>query len=340
MKKLIIIMMFSLLVFYSINSETITLEEVLSPDSIFVNGDRIYISEGATIHIYSKGDKKYLGKFGKKGEGPGEINSSRWGGLSFSINVVNNDLFIHNRSKVMFFDKEGKFIREKKLAVGFVNGLIPVGNNFVARSFKIGENRSRTQSLTIFDKNFKKIKEISGKSNIELTRGSFVKIYSDANIFSIQAHKGIIYLNSSKNFVIERYSDTGKSMTPISLNYKLMNVSGSKKNEIKSYFKTDSRFSGFWERIKDMFEVADQYPAIKKLFITGNRIYVQTYKRTDSGDEFFILDLIGKVLNKKFLPITAKNILEDSPYFIENKTFYSLKENEDEEEWELTTVDI
>lgn len=240
----------------------------------------------------------------------------------------------------MFFDKEGKFLREKKLAAGFIRGLIPVGDNFVARSFKIGENRSRTQSLTIFDKNFKKTSEVSGRSDIEFTRGSFVKIYSDANIYNIAAHKGIIYLNTSRDFIIEKYSANGKKLTPIKLEYKLMSVSGSKKDEIKNYFKTDSRFSGFWERIKDMFEVSDQYPAIKKLFITGNRIYAHTYKRTDSGDELYILDLNGKVLNKKFIPVAAKNLLEDYPYFIENRTCYSLNENEDEEEWELTATNI
>ena len=340
MKKLVFIIFISVFIFSSISSETITLEEILSPDSIFVSNNRIYITEGATIHMYSKNDIKYLGKFGKKGEGPGEINSSRRGGLAFNLNTVNDNLFIHNRSKVMFFDKEGKFLSEKKLTGGFIRGLIPVGDNFVARSFKIGENRSRTQSLTIFDKNFKKIKEVSGRSNIEFTRGSFVKIYSDANIFNILAYRGIVYLNSSREFIIEKYSDNGKSMAPIKLDYNLMSVSGSKKDAIKTYFKTDSRFSGFWERIKDMFEVADKYPAIKKLFITGNRIYAQTYKRTDSGDEFYILDLTGKVLNKKFIQITAKNILEDYPYFIENGTCYSLNENEDEEEWEITRTNM
>ncbi|MEN8221626.1 MAG: hypothetical protein ABFR36_00095 [Acidobacteriota bacterium] len=340
MKRSVLIIIVSVLVFASLNSETITLEEVLSPDSIFVSSDRIYITEGATIHIYSKSDKKYLGKFGKKGEGPGEINASRRGGLSFGLNIVKNNLFIHNRSKVMFFDKAGKFLKEKKLTGGFIRGLIPVGDNFVARSFKIGENRSRTQSLTIYDKNFKKISEVAGRSNVEFTRGSFVKIYFDANIFNIRAHKGIIYLNSSRDFVIERYSDKGKNITPIKLDYKLMNVSGARKDRIKSYFKNDSRFSGFWERIKDMFEVADQYPAIKKLFITGNRIYAQTFKRTDSGDEFYILDLKGKVLNRMYIAVGAKNILEDYPYFIENRTSYILNENEDEEEWELTVTNI
>lgn len=67
MKKSVLIIFVSIFLLTSLNSEIITLEEILSPDSIFVSSDRIYIAEGATIHIYSKSDKKYLGKFGKRG---------------------------------------------------------------------------------------------------------------------------------------------------------------------------------------------------------------------------------------------------------------------------------
>jgi len=335
MKKSAFVFVMAMVLTVSLGSETVILEEVLSPDTIFVSSDRIYITEDATTHIYSKEDVKYMGKFGKKGEGPGEINTSRRGGLSFTLNIVNKQIFIHNRSKIMFFEKDGKFIREKKLTGGFTRGLIPVGENYVARSFKIGEDRSFSQSLTLFDKDFNKIKEIAGRSDLDFSRGSFVKIYSEANLFTMKASGNIIYLNNSKEFIIERYSENGDKLSPLKMNYKLKKVSDARKREIRNYFRNDSRFSGFWERIKDMFEVEDQYPAIRNFFITGNRIYIHTYNRLDSGDEFYILTLKGKLIHKKILPVSAKNVLEDQPYFIENGKFYHMTENEDEEEWEL-----
>ena len=39
-----------------------------------------------------------------------------------------------------------------------------------------------------------------------------------------------------------------------------------------------------------MFDIADQYPAIKNFFVTNSRIYVQTYKGLANGDEFYIFD--------------------------------------------------
>ncbi len=340
MKKLVLLITISMFFVISIIAETFPLEEVLNPDSIFVSGERIYISEGATIYIYSKDNLNYLGKFGKKGEGPGEINASRRGGFSFNLNVVNGNVFIHNRSKVMFFEKNGKFIREKKLNGGFIRGMIPVGNNFAARSFKIGENRTRTESISIYNNKFVKVKEIAGKGGGEFTRGSFVKIYFDQNIFNMKSRGNVLYLNNSKEFVINKYNENGKKLTPLKIDYKLIKISGSKKAEIKNYYKNESRFSDFWERIKDMFAVADQYPAIKNFFITDNRIYVHTFKRASSGDEFYILDKSGKIIQKKIIPVAISNIIEDYPYFIENGKFYNLVENEDEEEWELIVSTI
>ena len=92
MKKLILFIIMSVFIIVLLKAETFTLEEVLNPDSIFVSSEKIYITEGATIYVYSKNNLKYVGKFGKKGEGPGEINASRMGGLSFNLNVVNNNI--------------------------------------------------------------------------------------------------------------------------------------------------------------------------------------------------------------------------------------------------------
>lgn len=337
MKKFVLNITLSVFLCLSLIGGTFPLEEVLNPDSIFVSKDRIYITEGATIYIYSKENVKYLGRFGKKGEGPGEINASRRGRLSFNLNVVEDNIFIHNRSKVMFFEKDGRFMREKKLTGGFIRGLLPVGDNFVARSFKIGENRSRSESITIYDKNFKKTGEVTGRTNVEFTRGSFVKVYFDQSIFNMRTSKGVIYLNNSKEFIIERYDEKGKKLNPIKADYDLIDVSSSKKSKIKNYYKNESRFSDFWERIKDMFDIADKYPAIKNFFVTNNKIYVHTFKRTGAGDEFFIMDFGGKIIDKKKIHIGVKNIMEDYPYFIESGKFYNLVENEDEEEWELTT---
>jgi len=341
MKKIVFILVLLTLSFGIVQSESYRLNEILNPDSIFVSKEKIYITEGATIYIYSKKNIKYLGKFGKKGEGPGEINGSRMGRVSFTINTVGNSIFIHNRSKVIFYTKDGQFIREKRLAGGIIRGLLPVGNNFVARSFKIGKDRSRTESISIYDKNFKKISEVTGKAEKKFERGSFFKIYFEVSIFNMRSSENRIFLNNTKEFIINKYDQNGKNLKPIIIKYDLINVSVNQKSKIKNYYKNESRFSKFWERIKTRFDIANQYPAIKKFFVSNNKIYIQTYKRTPKGDEFYILDTNnGKVLNKRIFPIGIANIIEDFPYYIDGKKIYNLLENEDEEEWELVITAI
>lgn len=316
------------------------LSEVMNPDSMLVSADRIYITEGATIYIYNKETMKYIGKFGKKGEGPGEISTSRRGGVSFTLFPVNSRLFIHNRSKVMFFEKDGKFISEKKLESGFIRDLTPVGDHYVARSFKMGENRSRTESLTLYGADFNKIRELPGKKDVEFSRGGFFKIYSDTAIFTLRTRSDTIFIHNSKDFLIERYRGDGTPLSPIRMDYPSRKVSSEKKSEIRNYFKNSPRFRDFWERIKDMFDIADEYPAIRNFIVSGKKIYIQTYQRTGKGDEFYILDIQGKLLNKTYLPVSPMNIMEDHPYAIEGEKFYTLMENEDEEEWEIRISDI
>ncbi len=49
------------------------LTEVLTPEMIEVSENEIYIVEGSSIFMYSIKDLSFIRKFGKKGEGPGEL---------------------------------------------------------------------------------------------------------------------------------------------------------------------------------------------------------------------------------------------------------------------------
>ncbi len=339
MKRILLISVFSILLLANTIGATFELSDLLNPDSILIGNDRIYVTEGVSIYIYSKDDLKLINKFGKKGEGPGEINTSRRGGVSLNLSETKGKLFIQNRSKVLFFTKDGKFLSEKKLNGGFIREMIPLSDYFVARSFKFSENRTRSESVTIFSSNFTKIGEINGKTS-ELSRGSFFKIYYDNNIFKMRAFDNKLYLNDSKAFLIKVFNKKGKRINSISIKYSLLNIGSKTKEEIKNYYKNESRFSSFWERIKTMFDISETYPAIKNFFVTGNLIYVQTYKHSEKGYEFYILDKTGKPIRKKNIQIIRKNIMEDYPYFISGQKIYSLVEDEDEEEWKLIVQNI
>ncbi|MEN8153660.1 MAG: hypothetical protein ABFR75_06520 [Acidobacteriota bacterium] len=340
MRFKVLLIFFSIFSVFLTGSETILLPDLLKPDSLHVNNKNIFITEGVTIYVYSAEDFKLLKKFGKKGEGPGEIAASRRGGTSYSLSTINDYIFIHNRNKVLFFEKDGTLKSEKKLSGGFIRGLHPAGNNYVGRVFKMGSNRSeRTSLVTLFDKDFKKIKDIF-KESTSMQRRSFLKIYSAGNQFKLKTEGKNIYINNTKDFVIKRFDSTGKALPPIKVNYALQKVTGKEKENIKSYYKNSSRFSSFWERIKNSFEISDIYPAIKEFFVDSEKIYVQTHKKTGNKHEFYIFSRSGKLLNKKFFSLEMLNYMEEYPFYINSGKVFQLIEDEDEEEWSLQITDI
>ena len=66
MKKISVFFTF-LLFFTFVHAKKIaTLEELIKPDIMFIGDDRMYITEGASIYIYSLKDYKLIKKFGKE----------------------------------------------------------------------------------------------------------------------------------------------------------------------------------------------------------------------------------------------------------------------------------
>ena len=48
-------------------------KELLKPNRIYLDQDRIYITERTKVFVYSLKDYKLINTFGKQGEGPGEF---------------------------------------------------------------------------------------------------------------------------------------------------------------------------------------------------------------------------------------------------------------------------
>jgi hypothetical protein len=85
-------------------------------------------------------------------------------------------------------------------------------------------------------------------------------------------------------------------------------------------------------------------PAIRFFFFSGNKIYVQTYKKENNKSEFFVFDKTGNLLKKVFVPFIEEEFSYNEfsvPRFhtIAEGKLYQLLENDDEE-WDLHITDI
>ena len=87
--------------------KVIPLGEVNRPISIHVDAACIYIVEFPFIYIYSSEDFKLVKKFGKRGEGPGEM----MGFNRVHLHVQPDKIMLSNSHKIIFFKAGGFFKR-------------------------------------------------------------------------------------------------------------------------------------------------------------------------------------------------------------------------------------
>lgn len=95
------------------------LSDLRNPEKIFVDGDRLYITEFPTVYIYSLTDFRLVKKFGRGGEGPQEFRGQ------IHLSVQPGYIMVQSTGKVSFFTTDGDFKNEFKSPYAFRVG---VGN--------------------------------------------------------------------------------------------------------------------------------------------------------------------------------------------------------------------
>jgi hypothetical protein len=132
------------------------LSEIMKPETISVDHNQLYVTEGASIFIYSINDFSQLKKFGKQGQSPQEF--ALHPRVSLTLDVSTKDIIANSLGKVSYFTKKGEFIRKIKLMPNFF-GSPPRGKQFLALGQAFEQN-ALYNTVCLFDENLKKIKEI------------------------------------------------------------------------------------------------------------------------------------------------------------------------------------
>jgi hypothetical protein len=326
----------------------VPLPDLFNPDFITVDDRKIYITAFPTIYIYSLQDFKLKKKFGGQGEGPQEFNR-------FALLSIHGDyLVVSDRNKVLYYSKDGDYIKEIKARSIMHWGVRPIGNRFVGKS-KFHEDKIGFDTANIYDENLEKIKQIfktrffyqeeaGGKKCDALEiRGLQFQVFADK-----------IFFKRGKDFIIDVFDPSGKMLYTIRHEYEKIKISEAYKERYHDYFKTTRPWKRFYDSlIKNEIYFPDFFPAIQIFIVADEKIYVLTYKKEKDKSEFVILDLKGKLLKKVFLPFDqsdewfhyslAKFASQASPhptFTIKNGKLYQLIENQDEETWELHITGI
>lgn len=310
-----------------------TLKELLKPQSMVVDGEKLFVVEGTSIYIYSLKNHQLVKKFGKTGAGPGEFMVNPFGGPGMVIFTFPNHILVNSQGKLSYFTKNGEFIKEQKtppLAV-----LRPIKNNFIGSGFVYSKENQALLCFNLFNAKLEKIKEIH-RSDITVNFGSDKAIYLPYEPFLYQVYQDKIFIPDGKDdFVITVFDSNGNKIRQIKKDYNRLKVGETYKKRILNWYQHESPLKMFWEQLKKNIKFKSHFPAILDIALDGERLYVFTYKKQNRLTECIILDLDGNEQKRVFLPFPGAFPLTPYLYSLQNNYFYTLVENEENEAWEL-----
>lgn len=325
------------------------LSSTAKPDNITIHGNELYIVEGAEIFIYSLKDLKLVRKFGKRGEGPGEmlVIPNRYYNC---LHVTDDAIYAESYNKLIIFNKDGSVRQEIKKPNIFIRKTLPVGKNFVVvRGIIDQEKKVIYSAVLICDGQLKELKELYRQEFVQQGLQPPVRIQMVMDFTNIDVDGDKIFIDKSPNgFLIDVYDSQGTLLYSIKKNDPRLPVTSSDKEKMLARFKDDpsikeqSKQAGGYAVIEKFFnlEYNDVYPSIRRIRVNGGKLYVQTFQVKDGKDLYWIMDTKGKNEKQTWtpgfsnIPLTAE-LLGATLDTIYNGKLYYLQENIDDEEWEL-----
>lgn len=325
---LLFLILFSFTAF-SYAERTATFTEFVNPFSIVIDGERLYISEGVTVFIYSLKDYRLIKKFGKEGEGPGEAMLRRdRGNMEIGLSTTTEFLIVHTSGKVMYFTKEGEFVKEKRTEPAG-RWLAPLGDGFVGRKY-FREPDALYHGIVLWDADLNKVKDVYKHIHgLQGARKEFNPLTVEPADCNVADDKIFVFDgDQSKIMVYDKKGDKLFTVTP-RLKDDLVPFTEQNKKDLIDSYRFNPLWKRFYERRPNLFKFPTHYPPLRMyaLDARAKKIYLKTQKLEKGKRKWLVYDFNGKFIKKRLLP----------PGFIRfhNDTYYCFIENEDEEQWEL-----
>jgi hypothetical protein len=317
---------------------------IFEPGMITIGDGRIYVVDGAKILAFSLSDLSPAAQFGGPGEGPGELKATDF--WYNTVTVLPDQVFVDGYDKVVYFSKDGSFIKEVKKPLG-ISRLVPIGDNFAALKPDHIEGEVQYQCLFLYDSDLEFVKELSRQKSPIQSLSRKTEMIPDVLNFSVW--KGKIFVETSRvGFVIKVFDSRGNPLYLIQKPAKKIPVTPEHKELAIEAFRNDPfvRRVGF-EEIKRSGELVwpASLPAIRDFQVVDEKIYVRTFRTQNDKENWLILDLKGQTLADVYLPRLETEPLMSSLsgihcYAVHENHLYFLKYNEDGGAWELHSLEI
>jgi hypothetical protein len=308
------------------------------PSSFAIGNDSIYIHEKTTIFIFDLKDYKFISKFGKEGEGPGELMINPFG-PPMGIVPYKDKVYVSSLAKLIIFSKTGEYIKEYK--VNSSDFFYPFGEKYVCLSTAPKEENSQEIVLALFiaDENLNK-KKIIYKSDFEVGP-NFKFDFPLTPFYPFPEEDKLFVIAGIHGFAIDVFNRDGEKLYCIKRDHPKLKIPSSYKDKTMQWFKTAPNFKELYEFFKTRISIKEYYPPIYTIEIDNGKIYVFTNRFKKDQRECIVTDLKGNEKKIIYLPMPEQYGLDYNFHFtIHNDYFYKLEENIDEETWELFKIKL
>jgi hypothetical protein len=317
------------------------MKELTNPLAIAADNDQIYITEEASVFIYSRQDIKFKKKFGRKGEGPGEFKIRIDQTLILCIRP--DDLVVKSAGRLSYFSKDGIYKTQTKTKPAFVLAVHPFGKKFVG----INLLNEMKVTLNIYDEQLSLEKELF-RVDEELQRSGnkFIFYYLQFPVAyetSIITHEDKVYVTWGKDDKIKVFDKVGNKVAEIPVKVEKQKLTRAYKDKVVNHFKNDKKIpQQIRERHYKNIVFPEFFPAIRDMRISDGKIYVVTYQKEKEKalTKTLIFDITGKLQKTVSLPLKAMDIKALYPFTIKKDKLYQLVEDADSENWNLQITGI
>lgn len=331
------LLLLGILLFTLDSKRVTTLMEVSKPNTLMMGNGYIYIQEKTDIFVYDIKTYQFVKRFGKAGEGPGEFKLNPFSANMLIVPYKKNKIMINSLGRVSVFTTNGVYEMEYK-DPPFTN-YFPFVDNFIALTIHTEGDKIPVMALYMSDKEFNKTKPIY-ISNI--TVGLNASFLLPITPFSHDIYGDKLYVvDGLEGFSINIYNSKGDQIGNIKKDYKPLKLPSAYIEKALKYFKTDPTLKNIYPFFKDRIKFRSHFPSIYDMRISNGIIFVFTNKMKNRLLECIMFDLEGKEKKRIFLPVDLTYGMERNFKFTFYKgDFFVIRENEDEETWELHKTQI
>ncbi len=294
------------------------------------------LSSSSENYIYkfdAKGD--FLFSFGRKGQGPGELESPRYLRVNELDQIVVSDF---GRKRLFLFGKNGDFIKDISLASNHrIATFLGNGKILVMKgSFNQEEGRADFPVI-LCNEDLEETKMLHpGRymQNFSLAKKvNCLRLYLDYNVWKI-SRESIYVANYGQGYEFLIYDTEGNLSRKIRKEYHKVEVPDQVKDKIVNFL--SENFDPF-EKVKNKIYFPEFYPPFQFFFLDErNRLYVMTYERGKSSNGF-LYDVfnpdglfIGRIELDNYGNLATSPIINPLPLDVvaKNSRLYCLREKE------------